>query len=217
MPIGAGAALAAKLHGTDRVALAFFGDGGANQGVVHETMNLAAAWKLPSIFICENNKYALSTDTQAHHAGEIAEARRGLRHAGRARGRQRRARGLQAVKEAVARRGRATGPTFIEAATYRWGGHSMRVNSRTTATEEEEEEWIERDPDRALRPRGRGQEGPLADAAQGARAGRRAGLDEAVRFAVASAEPTARSMESSVYAPHAAWTEPRPGDAPVAL
>src|SRR5262249_15674698 len=73
VPIGAGAALAAKLQGTDRVALTFFGDGGANQGVVHEAMNLASVWKLPFIFLCENNKYALSTDTKRTTAGEIAK------------------------------------------------------------------------------------------------------------------------------------------------
>ena len=59
VPIGAGAALANKLRKADRVVISFFGDGGANQGVVHETMNLAAVWKLPFIFVCENNKYAL--------------------------------------------------------------------------------------------------------------------------------------------------------------
>jgi 2-oxoisovalerate dehydrogenase E1 component len=72
VPIGAGAALAAKIQGTDRVALTFFGDGGANQGVVHEAMNLASVWKLPFVFLCENNKYALSTDTKRTTAGEIA-------------------------------------------------------------------------------------------------------------------------------------------------
>src|SRR5205814_6114919 len=61
VPIGAGAALAAKLTGTDRVVVAFFGDGGANQGVVYEVLNLATVWKLPLIFVCENNQYALST------------------------------------------------------------------------------------------------------------------------------------------------------------
>src|SRR5262249_58681407 len=69
VPIGAGAALANKLRRADRVVISFFGDGGANQGVVHETMNLAAVWKLPFIFVCENNKYALSTDQSRTTAG----------------------------------------------------------------------------------------------------------------------------------------------------
>mgnify|MGYP003693894611 CR=1 FL=1 len=147
VPIGAGASLAAKIQGTDRVALTFFGDGGANQGVVHETMNLASVWKLPFIFLCENNEYALSTDTKRTTAGEIAEARVRLRHAARAGGRQRRARGVrgrQGGRGAGARA--ASGPTFVEAVTYRWGGHSMRANLPDYRTKEEEREWIERDP-----------------------------------------------------------------------
>jgi 2-oxoisovalerate dehydrogenase E1 component len=75
VPIGAGAALANKLRKADRVVISFFGDGGANQGVVHETMNLAAVWKLPFIFVCENNKYALSTDQSRTTAGEGVSAR----------------------------------------------------------------------------------------------------------------------------------------------
>src|SRR6185295_1176115 len=91
---------------------------GANQGVVHETMNLAAVWKLPFIFVCENNKYALSTDQSRTTAGEEASAR--------------------------ARRGE--GPSCVEAVTYRWGGHSMRANLPEYRTKQEELEWIEKDP-----------------------------------------------------------------------
>src|SRR4030095_15124678 len=75
VPIGAGAALANKLWKADRVVISFFGDGGANQGVVAETMNLAAVWRLPFIFVCENNKYALSTDQSRTTAGDGPSAR----------------------------------------------------------------------------------------------------------------------------------------------
>ena len=61
MPLATGAGLAARLQGSDRVAVAFFGDGASNQGVFHESLNLAAVWKLPVIFVCENNQYALTT------------------------------------------------------------------------------------------------------------------------------------------------------------
>src|SRR5436189_136066 len=75
LPIGTGAALAAKLRKTDNVVVAFFGDGGANQGVVHEALNLAAVWKLPAIYLCENNQYALSTATGRTTAGDSIAAR----------------------------------------------------------------------------------------------------------------------------------------------
>src|SRR3989449_981962 len=74
LPIGTGAALAAKLRKTDNVVVAFFGDGGANQGVVHEALNLAAVWKLPAIYLCENNQYALSTATGRTTAGDSIAA-----------------------------------------------------------------------------------------------------------------------------------------------
>lgn len=61
MHIVGGAALSAKLRGTDQVAVSFFGDGGANEGIFHEGINLASVWKLPAIFVCENNQYAIST------------------------------------------------------------------------------------------------------------------------------------------------------------
>src|SRR3989338_8175088 len=73
--IGGGAALAARLRGTDTVVAAFFGDGAANQGVVYETMNLAAVWKLPYVLVCENNRYALSTAQARTTAGEGIAAR----------------------------------------------------------------------------------------------------------------------------------------------
>jgi 2-oxoisovalerate dehydrogenase E1 component len=209
VPIGAGAALAARLRGSDRVALTFFGDGGANQGVVHETMNLASVWKLPFIFLCENNKYALSTDTKRTTAGEIAKRAAGydMPHV-RVDGNDVLA-VYEAAKQAVARARRGDGPTFIEAVTYRWGGHSMRANLPDYRTKEEEREWIERDPigrfghlavERNLVTPMR-----LKEIEQSVEVE----LDQAVRFGMEGKEPTVELMESSVYAPHARLPEPR--------
>src|SRR5436309_815011 len=75
LPIGAGAALANRIRKTDRVVVAFFGDGASSQGVVHESLNLAAVWKLPIIFMCENNQYALSTSSKRTVAGESIAGR----------------------------------------------------------------------------------------------------------------------------------------------
>src|SRR5213594_1925065 len=139
VPIGTGAALASKLRKTDNVVIAFFGDGGANQGVVHEALNLAAVWALPIIFLCENNQYALSTASSRTTAGESIAARAaayaipGVRVDGNDA-----LAVYEAVGAAVARARRGEGPTLLEAVTYRWGGHSMRANLPEYRTKEME-------------------------------------------------------------------------------
>ncbi len=211
VPIGAGAALAARLRGTDRVVVTFFGDGGANQGVVHETLNLAAVWKLPFIFLCENNQYALSTASTRTTAGSSIAARAaaygipGMRIDGND------VLGVhEAALAAVARARAGEGPTLIEAVTYRWGGHSMRANLPQYRTDTEEREWMQRDPigrfeslvlERKLVTPTRLKE--LREAVE-------VELDEAVRFATESPEPTVEAMERSVYAPHIEVREAAP-------
>src|SRR5213078_4544457 len=114
--IGTGAALATRLAKTDSVVIAFFGDGGANQGVVHEALNLAAVWKLPIVYLCENNQYALSTATARTTAGESIAARAaayeipGVRVDGNDV-----LAVYEAVREAVTRARRGEGPTLVEA------------------------------------------------------------------------------------------------------
>jgi 2-oxoisovalerate dehydrogenase E1 component len=208
LPIGTGAALANRLHETDRVVIAFFGDGGANQGVVHESMNLAAVWRLPIVFLCENNQYALSTASTRTTAGESIAGRAvaygipGLRVDGNDV-----LAVYEAVRAAVERARRGDGPSLVEALTYRWGGHSMRANLPDYRTKEEEREWMEKDPiarlHTELERRGASimRLKELEEAVE-------AELDGAVRFATASAEPTVDIMESSVYAPHAPVAEP---------
>jgi TPP-dependent pyruvate/acetoin dehydrogenase alpha subunit len=125
VPIGAGAALAARMRGTDRLVVAFFGDGGSSQGVVHETLNLTAVWKLPLVLVCENNQYALSTSSKRTIAGESIAGRAaaygvpGVRVDGN---------DVFAVHEAVghavARARAGEGPTFVEALTYRCAPHA---------------------------------------------------------------------------------------------
>ena len=209
VPIGAGAALAAKLGKTDRVAIAFFGDGGANQGVVHEAMNLAAVWSLPIVFLCENNRYALSTASERTTAGEgIASRAAGYSIPGvRVDGNDAIA-VYEVVSTAVERARAGRGPTLVEAVTYRWGGHSMRANLPEYRTKEEELEWMARDPiarletrlvDENIVPPTRQKE--LREAVE-------VELDQAVAFATASAEPTVELMEAAVYAPHVRVSEP---------
>src|SRR5437016_2848075 len=208
VPIGTGAALASKLRKTDNVVIAFFGDGGANQGVVHEALNLAAVWALPIIFLCENNQYALSTASSRTTAGESIAARAaayaipGVRVDGNDA-----LAVYEAVGAAVARARRGEGPTLLEAVTYRWGGHSMRANLPEYRTKEEEREWMERDPIARLRAELE-RRGATVMKLKELEESVELELDRAVAFATASAEPTIEGMESSVYAPHATATEP---------
>src|SRR5262245_1447229 len=208
VPIGAGAALANRLRGTDRVVVAFFGDGAANQGVVHETMNLAAVWKLPLVFVCENNKYALSTDQMRTTAGEgvAVRARAYGIPAERVDGNDLLA-VYRAAGEAVARARRGDGPSCIEAVTYRWGGHSMRANLPDYRTKEEELEWMVRDPVARV-------EALLTDAGVGEleikdlRLRVEGEMEAAVAYGTESPEPSVEVMEAAVYAPHAKVVEP---------
>jgi len=147
-PIAAGAAWAAKRKGADRVVVTFFGDGALNQGVLLETMNIAALWRLPMVFVCENNGYATTMATADAVAGTAA---------GRAA-----AFGLPSVTvdgmdveavHATATRAVATaragiGPTLIEAITYRYGPHhTIELKLRLSYRGEEEiQRWRQRDP-----------------------------------------------------------------------
>jgi TPP-dependent pyruvate/acetoin dehydrogenase alpha subunit len=126
IPHAAGAALAAKLQGQARVALTYFGEGAVNQGVFHETLNLAAVWQLPLILLCENNLY--SEMTPIHETSSVTEmTRRGEAYgipSARIDGNDVEA-VYACVEQAAARARAGGGPTFIEAMTYRLWGHMM--------------------------------------------------------------------------------------------
>jgi pyruvate dehydrogenase E1 component alpha subunit len=143
---GAGIAFAEKYKGTDAVCLTFFGDGAARQGILHETFNLAMLWKIPVIFICENNNYAMGTSVERTSnvvdiykladAYEMpADSIDGMN--------------AEAVHESVARavkRAReGDGPTLIEIKTYRYKGHSIS-DPQKYRTKEEVDEYKQRDP-----------------------------------------------------------------------
>lgn len=147
MPLSVGAGLFIKLKKTRQVAVAFFGDGAANQGVFHESVNLAAVWTLPVIFVCENNGYALTTPSKRSTAGASIAARASAYGIP----------GVQvdgndpedvyfAFQEAVDRARAGGGPSLVEAMTYRWGQHSMRANLRDPRPADELKSWLQRDP-----------------------------------------------------------------------
>jgi pyruvate dehydrogenase E1 component alpha subunit len=143
---GAGLAFAEKYLGTDNVSLTFFGDGAARQGMLHETFNLAMTWKLPVIFICENNQYAMGTSVE--RTSNVVDIYK-LADAYDMPGDSVDGMNPEAVHEAVARavkRARAgEGPTLLEMKTYRYKGHSMS-DPQKYRTKEEVEAYKEKDP-----------------------------------------------------------------------
>jgi TPP-dependent pyruvate/acetoin dehydrogenase alpha subunit len=200
MGITAGAALSIKLRGTDQVSVGFFGDGGANAGITHESMNLAATWQLPAIFVCENNQYALSMP----HAKAVAMPDIAARGAGY---------GMPgevvdgndvlavwaATRKAAERARRGQGPTLLECKTYRWLQHSLRVKGPDRPAEEEAA-WKARCPIAHLRKH-LAQGGLLEDAGFAAvETAIAKEVEEAVAFALASPEPPLEEMELDVYA-----------------
>ena len=202
-PAAVGAALSLKLQRRDSVAVCFFGDGALNQGVLHESMNLAAIWSLPVVFVCENNRYAITTPQGYASAGPGVAAR------GAAYGiPSRMVDGMDvlavdaAVAEAVARARRGDGPSFLGMETYRFRGHTegeegLGWNYRSA---EEIEAWKTRDPIQSLERRML-DEGLIAAARiDELRAEVRAEIDVAVAWAKDCPEPELSEVWDDVYA-----------------
>src|SRR5580704_16037354 len=128
IPLAVGAALSIQVRGTDQVSLTFFGDGAANQGTFGESLNLAAIWKLPVIFVCENNLYAISTPVaKSHGQPDIALRAAGFGLPGVIVDGQDLAAVYSATAVAVSRARQGAGPTLIEAKTYRFEEHCLNL------------------------------------------------------------------------------------------
>lgn len=215
MGLGTGAALAEKMKGSDAVGIAFFGDGAASEGIFHEAMNLAAIWKLPLIFFCENNQYGLSTPTADVIAGGgIARRAAAYDVPGHLIDGNNAVAVHDTVLRAAMRARDGDGPTLVEAMTYRWGDHSMRANLPSYRHEQEEIEWHKMDPIKQLETQAT-KSGALD----------RAGFDElavkavsevqqAVDWAGGCDEPTLENAAAivTVPAPDLHLAEPAPGE-----
>ena len=146
IPVATGAALSAKLRGTDGVTVSFFGDGAANQGQMHESLNLASIWKLPIVFVCENNRYAESTPFEfALAGGSVANRASGYDMPGVTVDGQSILDMYEVSGEAVKRARAGDGPTLVEAETYRYQGHFGADNPLLYRTEEEEQYYRDKD------------------------------------------------------------------------
>lgn len=199
LPIANGLALAAKREGSGAVCLCYFGDGSVNIGGFHEALNLAAIWKLPVIFYCENNLYGeyspLAATTPVHRLADraAAYAMPGVQvdgndvvavHA--------------TVSQAVARARRGDGPTLVEGLTYRHRGHS-RTDPATYRPEGELERWLERDPIPRLEDLllERGVDRAALDEL---RAAATQAVDDALERALTAPPPSVEVMHQDVYA-----------------
>jgi pyruvate dehydrogenase E1 component alpha subunit len=146
LPIAVGAALSAKKRRSGAVAVAFFGDGANNEGAFHEAMNLASIWKLPVVFVCENNQYAMSTAIARSTAvANVADRATAYGVPGVMVDGNDFAAVAAAAFEATDRARAGDGPTLIEAKTYRTRGHSRSDRNRYR-TREEIDAWTARDP-----------------------------------------------------------------------
>ncbi|MEM9223070.1 MAG: thiamine pyrophosphate-dependent dehydrogenase E1 component subunit alpha [Pseudomonadota bacterium] len=146
IPIAVGAALAAKRLGTGAVTMCFFGDGANNEGAFHEALNMASVWKLPVVFVCENNQYGMSTSTERSTAVDrIAKRAASYSMPGVAVDGNDFSAVAEAAESAVERARAGEGPSLIESMTYRLRGHSKSDRNRYR-TKEEIAEWAGRGP-----------------------------------------------------------------------
>ena len=204
IPIGTGSAWGDQHLGRDNVTATFFGDGASNQGVFFESMNLAAVWSLPVVFVCENNGYTEWTATEKLTAGRIAD-----------RGRAMNIPGVQvdgndvlavreAMEEAVARGRAGGGPTLIEARTYRWHGHNEgeEAFAGDYRPQEEQDMWRAREPIAAYRRHllAAGFDEAALDAVDTEEA---EAVEAAVAFAEASPYPDPEEALQALYADRA--------------
>ena len=150
VPVATGAGLASKISKNNFVSVVFFGDGASNQGACHESMNLASIWKLPVIFVCENNQFAITTSYQNSVAVEnVSDRAQAYNLPGILVDGQNVEAMYEATTEAVKRARNGEGPTLIEGLTYRFEEHSLglgRVRRGEYRTSEEISKWRERDP-----------------------------------------------------------------------
>ena len=198
--IATGAALSSKLKGAGQICVCFFGDGAFNQGVLYECANIAVIWKLPVVYFCENNKYAMSTPVQQATAVADLSARAaafGMPGAN--------VDGMDAlaVREVVfhaAERGRrGEGPTLVVADTYRYEGHNVGDGQRYRSRDEVEQ-WRQSDPIARFRGALARQAVLPADQADAIEPEVAAELAAAIEFAEQSPEPSPDTLEDDVYA-----------------
>jgi pyruvate dehydrogenase E1 component alpha subunit len=151
VPIGAGLAFAHKFKNDGHVSVVYFGDGAVNQGQVYETFNMAALWKLPVVFVIENNKYGMGTSQARHAAGELYKRGEAYGIPGKKVDGMNVLKVREAADEAIQHARSGHGPMLLEMETYRYRGHSMSDPAKYRSKDEVEEWRSKHDPIETLR------------------------------------------------------------------
>jgi pyruvate dehydrogenase E1 component alpha subunit len=200
--IATGAGLSIKMRKSDQVAVCFFGDGALGQGLIYESMNMAQLWKLPVLYVCENNQYNEYTHNSEAAAGNLAARGEAFGvHTVEVDGQDVRA-VYTAVTELVARARRGEGPAFLVCHTYRFHGHHVGDIDRAYYRTKDEEAWWkgERDPLKVLGDWLVDAHGIAPDILTGIEAAVRAEVDTAVTFALNAPFPELSEVDTHVYA-----------------
>lgn len=200
LPVAAGAALGSKMQGNDRVTLCFFGDGASNEGTFHESLNLAAVWQLPVVFLCENNGYGeLSAASLMVSVPDVSMRAAGYGIPGVTVDGQDVLAVFEAVSEAVARARRGDGASLVETKTYRFHDHAFGLPAINYRDQAEIDEWRRRDPVELFRARLTAEFGFDDQAVKAIEDEVAAEIEAAVAFAESSPYPDLDAAFEHVY------------------
>ncbi len=203
IPIAVGAGLSSQLRNSDQVAVVFFGDGASNQGSFHEAMNMASNWKLPVVFVCENNLYGISVCQSTHqNIVDISVRAQGYDMPGETHFGNDVLEVYKATEKAVKKARKGDGPTLLEFKTYRWRGHHEGdPNQGCTYRERDEiEEWKKKCPLKNLEEQML-DKGVKQDEIDQIKTEIQQAIEDAVEFAVNSPFPEIEEAKEDIYAP----------------
>ncbi len=197
--IATGAGLSARMRETDQVTICFFGDGATNQGIFHESLNMAAIWDLPVIYICENNLYGLTGPAEQMVAvSDVAERAKSYNIPGEIMDGNDIDDVFETVGKAVKRARAGEGPTLLEAKTYRWEGHFVG-DPCVYRDKEEIEKWKEKCPIKRLEEKLTGELNVDKSTLKNIQKKLKEDMEEAVKYARESPEPEIESVYKDIY------------------
>jgi TPP-dependent pyruvate/acetoin dehydrogenase alpha subunit len=200
IPLAVGVALALQMDRKANCVVCFFGDGATNTGAFHEALNLAAVWRLPVVFVCENNHYAVSVPVSKSTSASIAQRGQAYGIPGVF------ANGMnvldvyEAASQAVSRAKKGEGPTLVECETYRYKGHGVYDSGLDYRTQEEVDEWIKRDPIQAFERKLTTEKLATVEELDAIRSKVKSGLAEAIAFAKGRPYPSDDLLARFVWA-----------------